>query len=227
VRSTVDASDLVPGDLIFMDAGARVPADARLVDASNLAVMEAALTGESVPASKEAGLALPADAVLADRHNMVYAGTMLTAGQCTAVVTATGDHNEIGRINRMVATVEAGKTPLLVQIEQFGRWLAVSVLVVAVVTLLLAYFARHHSIGGSFNIGVAVAVAIIPEGLPSIVTIILALGVQAMSRKKAIIRQMPAVETLGSVSVVCSDKTGAWNCGLSRLCVAAPAAHGP
>jgi P-type E1-E2 ATPase len=124
-------------------------------------------------------------------------------------VTATGDYNEIGRINRMVATVEAGKTPLLVQIEQFGRWLSVSVIIIGIVTLLLAHFARHHAIGESFKIAVAVAVAIIPEGLPSVVTIILAFGVQAMSRKHAIIRQMPAVETLGSVSIVCSDKTGA------------------
>jgi magnesium-transporting ATPase (P-type) len=197
LRAAVSASDLVPGDIIFLEAGDRVPADARLIIATNLAVMEAALTGESVAAPKDAATVLPNDATLADRHNMVFAGCLVTTGQCSAVITGTGDYCEIGKINKLVANVQAGKTPLLVQIEHFGRWLSVSVIVVAVITLLVAHFAREIPVGESFKIAVAVAVAIIPEGLPSVLTIILAFGVKAMAEKHAIIRQMPAVETLG------------------------------
>jgi magnesium-transporting ATPase (P-type) len=166
----VDAASLVPGDVVYFEAGDRIPADARLLVATNVGVMEAALTGESVPCAKDARLALPADAGLADRHNIVYAGTMVATGAGSAVIVGTGDHCELGKISRMVATVESGKTPLLVQIEQFGRWLSVAVLGVAVVTLLVAHFARGDGVGESFKIAVAVAVAVIPEGLPSVVT---------------------------------------------------------
>ncbi len=143
----MSAEELVPGDVVFLEAGSRVPADGRVLDASNFAVMEAALTGESAAAVKEAALVLQSDVTLADRHNMVYAGSMATTGQCTVAVTATGDHNEIGKINRLVQTVKAGKTPLLVQIEQFGKWLSGCVLGVAVLTLLLAALARSHPLG--------------------------------------------------------------------------------
>lgn len=149
---------MVPGDIIYLDAGARVPADARLLPgASNVACTEAALTGESVPCAKEPGLVLPLDAGLADRHNMLYASCLVTSGAGTAVVTATGDANEIGRINKMMMDTQGAATPLIVQLDRFGRWLSLAVLVVALITFLVAYFGRDVALGASFQIAVAIA----------------------------------------------------------------------
>lgn len=157
---------MVPGDIIYLDAGARVPADARLLPGStNVACTEAALTGESVPCAKDASLVLPADAILADRHNMLYASCLVTSGAGSALVTATGDANEIGRINKMMMETEGAATPLLVQLDRFGKWLSVAVLAVAVITFLVAYLARDNALGASFQIAVAVAGESMPWAL--------------------------------------------------------------
>lgn len=208
-RKSIGAALLVPGDIVLLQSGDRVPADVRIVAATNLQVQEAMLTGESLPVTKRVGAVAP-DAALGDRKNMAFSATLVMSGTATAVVVETGDFAEVGRISALVASVDnkAMKTNLLVQLEVFGRWISIVVLIIAVVQLLVAHLARGVDIGGSFQNSVAVAVAIIPEGLPAVVTITLALGVSAMARKKAIIRQLPAVETLGSVTVICSDKTG-------------------
>ncbi|RYY38050.1 HAD family hydrolase [archaeon] len=206
-RVTIDASLLVPGDIIFIASGDRLPADVRMLTSFSLQALEAMLTGESVPVNKDTDVC-EADAGLAERHCIAFSGTMVVYGQGTGVVVATGDNAEIGKIASMVGGVRAGRTPLLHQLDRFGATLSVLTIIVAIITLLIAHFARKHEVGESFEIAVGVAVAIIPEGLPSVVTITLALGVQHMAKKKAIVRQLPAVETLGAVTVICTDKTG-------------------
>jgi magnesium-transporting ATPase (P-type) len=209
-KVSVPADEVVPGDVIFILSGDRVPADLRLVGSTNLQVQEAILTGESLPVSKAA---LPPggvreDAPLGDRLNMCFSGTMAVYGAGTGVAVATGDAAELGRINALVSSVDAKSTPLLDQLEVFGRWIALITVLLAVVTFLISFLARGNVASAAFSEAVSVAVAIIPEGLPAVTTITLALGVRHMAAQNAIIRQLPAVETLGSVSVICTDKTG-------------------
>jgi magnesium-transporting ATPase (P-type) len=203
----IDAAGLVPGDIVLLASGDSLPADVRLLQARNLRVDEAALTGESVPVDK--GVApVAADAAIGDRCCMGYAGTLVTQGQARAVVVATGAATEIGRIGRMLATVEAGTTPLLRKMEGFGRTLTFVILGLAGLMFAFGVGVRGMGAGEVFMAAVGLAVAAIPEGLPAIMTIALAIGVQRMAQRHAVIRRLPAVETLGSVTVVCSDKTG-------------------
>jgi magnesium-transporting ATPase (P-type) len=206
-RRRVPAEDLVPGDVVLLDGGDRVPADVRLVFARNARVDEAALTGESVPVGKAVD-AVAVDAALGDRRSMVFSGTLITAGQLRGVVVATGEKTEIGRIGAMVSGVRRITTPLLEKIDRFGKQLSAAILALAAVLFAVGRVLRGYSLEELFLIVVSFAVAAIPEGLPAIMTITLALGVQRMARRNAIIRRLPAVETLGSVTVICSDKTG-------------------
>ena len=206
-RSVIPAADIVPGDLILLQSGDKVPADLRLVRSKSLQIQEAALTGESVPVEK-ATFPVAHDAPLGDRSCMAYSGTLVTYGRGTGVAVATGDSTEIGRISDLLRRVQPLTTPLLRQMATFGHWLTAAILVVAVCTFGFGILIRDYSASDMFMAAVGLAVAAIPEGLPAIMTITLAIGVQRMARRNAIIRRLPAVETLGSVSVICSDKTG-------------------
>jgi magnesium-transporting ATPase (P-type) len=206
-RKLVDAAELVPGDIIFLQSGDRVPADVRLCNITKLQILEAVLTGESLPISKHTRPVLPLSP-LGDRKCLGFAATLVMSGQGLGIVVETGDFAEVGKINALVSGVESGKTNLTVQLEIFGRWISFIVAFIAVSTLLVAVLGRGFPVGNAFTAAVAVAVAIIPEGLPAVVTIVLAIGTQSMARQHAIIKSLPAVETLGSVMVICSDKTG-------------------
>jgi magnesium-transporting ATPase (P-type) len=203
----IDAADLVPGDVVMLASGDSLPADVRLLQARNLRVDESALTGESVPVAKDS-VAVDASAGVADRRCMGYAGTLVTQGQARAVVVATGTHTEIGRIGRMLESVSQDTTPLLRKMAEFGRRLTVVVLAAATLLFVFGTLVRDLAAGEMFMAAVGLAVAAIPEGLPAILTITLAIGVQRMASRHAVIRRMPAVETLGAVTVICSDKTG-------------------
>jgi magnesium-transporting ATPase (P-type) len=203
----IGADDLVPGDVVRLRAGDRVPADVRLFEAANLRVEESALTGESVPAEKGTG-SVPEEAGVGDRHGMVHSGTMVAAGQAMGVVTATGPLTEIGRINRMIADVQTLATPLTRQMNRFGKILSVVIVVLAALLFAVGRLLHDFTTEELFLAAIGFAVAAIPEGLPAILTITLALGVQRMARRNAITRRLNAVETLGSVTVICSDKTG-------------------
>jgi Ca2+-transporting ATPase len=200
------AAELVPGDILLLQAGDKVPADARLIRSRELQVDESALTGESVPVQKNPE-PVGEDTPLADRLNMVYSSTLVTHGVATAMVTATGDRSEIGRISRLLATTEALATPLTRKIAHFSRVLLWVILGLAALTFLVG-IVRGQSWIDMFMAAIALAVGAIPEGLPAAVTITLAIGVSRMARRHAIIRKLPAVETLGSTTVICSDKTG-------------------
>ena len=206
-RLDIDAAELVPGDRVLLASGDRVPADLRLVEVRELRVDEAALTGESLPVDKDT-LAVAADAPLGDRSGMAYSGTLVVYGQATGIVVATGSRTELGQINRMLEGIGTLSTPLLRQIDRFGRYLALTILVLAAATFVLGVLWRGHAPAEMFIMVVALAASAIPEGLPAIMTVTLALGVQRMARRHAIVRRLPAVETLGSVTVICSDKTG-------------------
>ena len=206
-RQEIDAAELVPGDIVLLASGDRVPADLRLLQVKDLRVDESALTGESLPAEKDAAAAAP-EAALADRHGMAYAGTLVSYGQARGVVVATGRGTEIGRINALLDDVAAGSSPLLRQIDRFGRVLAAVILALCAATFAFGVLLRGHAAGDMFLMVVALAASAIPEGLPAIMTITLALGVQRMARRQAIVRRLPAVEALGAVTVICSDKTG-------------------
>ena len=206
-RQTVDAEELVPGDIVLLQAGDRVPADLRLVEARNLRIDEAVLTGESVAVDK--GLdPVEEDAELGDRTPLAFSGTLVAFGRGLGVVAETGERTEIGRVSTMLSQVESTTTPLLRQVAQFGHWLSIAIVAVAAATFLFGYLVRDYAAMDMFLAAVSLAVAAIPEGLPAIMTITLAIGVQRMARRNAIIRRLPAVETLGSVTVICSDKTG-------------------
>ena len=206
-RREVSAEALVSGDIVVLVSGDKVPADLRLVDVKTLRVDEAALTGESVPVEKSAAAVAP-DAPIGDRTSMAYSGTLVTYGQARGVVVATGARTEIGRISGMLSEVEALETPLTRKMGVFAKWLSFAILAASAAFFAFGYFLRGYSADEMFLAVVGLAVAAIPEGLPAIMTITLAVGVQRMARRKAIIRRLPAVETLGSVTVICSDKTG-------------------
>lgn len=206
-RHQIDAAGLVPGDVVLLEPGDKVPADLRLLAVKNLRVVEAALTGESVPVEKTVA-AVPEGALLADRANMAYSGTLVGYGQATGLVVATGAHTEIGRIGALVGEVQSLATPLTRRLDQFARQITGFILVVALLTMLYGHFVAHMPLFDLFLAVVGLAVAAIPEGMPAVVTIVLAIGTRTMARKRAIVRRLPAVETLGSVSVICTDKTG-------------------
>ncbi|PTE19544.1 carbonate dehydratase, partial [Cereibacter changlensis JA139] len=206
-RVSVDGADLVPGDIVLLEAGDKAPADLRLLEARGLAAQEAILTGESVPVEKNPA-PVAADAALGDRRSMLWSGTLVTQGTARGLVVATGAATEIGRIGGLLAGVEQLTTPLVAQIDHFARWLSFLILLVAGLLLAWGYHVGHMPFAELFMAVVGVAVAAIPEGLPAVMTITLAIGVQAMARRNAIIRRLPAIEAIGSVSVICTDKTG-------------------
>ncbi|WP_435736158.1 HAD-IC family P-type ATPase [Cellulosimicrobium sp. PMB13] len=205
--TTIDADDVVPGDVVRVRSGDKVPADVRLLQATNLRVEESALTGESVASSKKVA-AVDADAGVGDRTSMLFSGTIVAAGQGLGVVTATGQATEIGRIQTMISEVRNLETPLTRQLDKFGKVLAVLILAMAVVMVIIGRVVHDFSVPELVSASIGFAVAAVPEGLPALVTITLALGVQQMARRRAITRKLPAVETLGSVTTICSDKTG-------------------
>ncbi|GAB4345429.1 MAG: cation-transporting P-type ATPase [Gammaproteobacteria bacterium] len=203
----IDAAELVPGDVVFIQSGDKVPADLRLFQTRDLHIDEAMLTGESVPVEKGTAPSRE-DAPLGDRSGMAYSGTLVTFGQGVGIVVETGDNTEIGRISTLLGEVETITTPLLRQMNTFARWLTLAILAIAALTFIFGVLVRDYSATEMFLAGVGLAVAAIPEGLPAIMTITLAIGVQRMAQRNAIIRRLPAVETLGAVTTICSDKTG-------------------
>lgn len=203
----IPTRDLVPGDVILLRAGDRVPADARIVESVNLQIEEAALTGESVPVEKQSATLPEGESAIGDRGNMAYAGTAATYGRGRAVVVATGMDTEFGKIARMLQTIETGETPLQKNLDKMGRTLAKAAFALVIVIVVLGLF-RGQSFIEMLIFGVALAVAVVPEALPAVVTISLAIGVQRMVKRHALMRRLPAVETLGSTTVICSDKTG-------------------
>jgi len=205
-KTRLPANEIVPGDVVLLQAGDKVPADLRLVQSRELQIDESALTGESVPARKNPAV-LPKDTNLGDRANMAYASTLVTFGTATGVAVATGDGTEIGRISELIASTEVLDTPLIQKIKQFSHWLLIVILLLAAATFLID-LSRGKDWLFTFKVAVALAIGAIPEGLPAAMTIILAIGVSRMAGRNAIIRRLPAVETLGSVTVICSDKTG-------------------
>ncbi len=206
-RVVVEAETLVPGDIVLLQSGDKVPADLRLLHMKNLRIEEAALTGESTAVEKNPA-AVDAQAVLGDRYCMAYSSTLVVYGQGAGVVVATADDTEIGRISAMLQEVQTLTTPLLRQMETFGRWLTVAIMALAALTFLFGWLVHGFGIGDMFLAAVSMAVAAIPEGLPAVMTITLALGVQRMAKRNAIVRRLPAVESLGSVTTICTDKTG-------------------
>ena len=207
VRVTVPGADLVPGDIVLLEAGDKVPADLRVIEARGLAAQEAILTGESVPVDKDPQPVV-ADVPLGDRRSMLWSGTLVTQGTARGLVVATGAGTEIGRIGGLLAGVEQLTTPLVAQMDHFARWLSLLILLVAALILAWGYFVVHQPFSDLFMAVIGVAVAAIPEGLPAVMTITLAIGVQAMAGRNAIVRRLPAIEAIGSVSVICTDKTG-------------------
>ncbi len=228
VRLVIPSSELVPGDLVILEAGNYVPADLRLVESVNLRIEEAALTGESVPVEKIAHVFLGEDIPLGDRHNTAFMGTLITYGRGSGIVVATGMHTQMGLIAEMLQTLEAEPTPLQERLDQLGRQLGYGALAICALVFLVALFnqtklsmitapdggllvyLQHFSgeLTEFFMIAVSLAIAAVPEGLPAVVTITLALGMREMIKRHALIRRLAAVETLGSASVICSDKTG-------------------
>src|SRR5271154_3014127 len=203
----IPAEELVPGDVVLLESGDRIPADLRLVDVKNLRTEEAALTGESVPIDKTTG-AVAEKATVGDREGMGFSGTLVSSGRGTGVVVATGSETELGRINQLMAGVSALDTPLLRQIKKFGYAITAVIAVVSAIVFAYGRWVRGMDFIAIFQAVVSIAVSVIPEGLPALITVTLAIGVQRMAQRNAIIRRLPAVETLGSVSRICSDKTG-------------------
>ena len=206
-ESIIDASQLVPGDIIKLEAGDFVPADAKLIHSAGLKSEESALTGESVPSEKDYLAEVKEGAPLGDRQNMVYSGCSITYGTATAVVTATGMDTEMGKIAGLLDNEEDTQTPLQQKLAQLGKYLGIMALAACAVIFVVGLVSGTPVLE-IFMTAVSLAVSAIPEGLPAIVTIVLSIGVQRMVRKNALIRKLPAVETLGSASVICSDKTG-------------------
>lgn len=203
----ISATELVPGDVILLEAGNVIPADCRLVESTNLRIEEAALTGESVPVEKDSSFVAESDLPLGDRVNMAYLGTIVTYGRSTAVVVDTGMNTELGNIATLIQTTTGDLTPLQKRINQLSKGLAVAAVALVALVFLIGIF-RGESFELMLLTGISMAVAAVPEGLPAVVTIALALGAQRMLKRRSLIRKLPAVETLGSVTVICSDKTG-------------------
>ena len=206
-RVTVDAETVVPGDVVCVEAGDRIPADLRLIKSSSLRIQEAILTGESIAVEKSVGIS-QADAQLGDRTGCAFSGTIVTAGQAEGLVVATGVNTEIGRISGMLSSVDRLQTPLLRQMNAFAKWLTILILLIGAALLSFGVFIRNADFSETFMSVVGLSVAAIPEGLPAVLTITMAIGVRAMAGKNAIVRRLPAIETLGAVSVICTDKTG-------------------
>ena len=206
-RKSLPSAELVPGDIIFLDAGNMIPADARLLDCTGLKVDESSLTGESTAIEKISEQTFPENTPLGDRINMLYSSSIVTAGHGCAVVTATGMNTEVGKIASMILTTEQIETPLQKRLAEAGKVLAIMVLGICAALFFIGIFQGIPMIT-MFMTAVSLAVASIPESLPSVVTIMLSLGVQRMVKQNAIIRKLPAVETLGSATYICSDKTG-------------------
>lgn len=204
---TINAVELVPGDIVLLKSGDKVPADIRLVQSKDFRVEESPLTGESSPVEKSIE-PVEESAIIGDQLSMAFSGTVVIYGKATGVVVSTGEVTEIGRINQMISSIEDITTPLLQQIEKFGKWLSAFILLVATVFFAFGYYFRDYSLSDLFLASIGLIVASIPEGLPAIMTITLAIGVQRMAKRNAIIRRLPSVETLGAVNVICSDKTG-------------------
>jgi len=206
-RQTIPAQEVVPGDLILLESGNYVPADVRLVESVNLQIDEASLTGESIPVRKRAEVVLDGEIPLGDRSNSAYMGTLLTYGRGRGVVFATGMHTQIGLIAEMIQSYEEEPTPLQVKLNQLGRWLGVICLSVCGVVFLVGLLRGVRWLE-MFLVAVSLAIAAVPEGLAAVVTIVLALGMQRMIKRHALLRKLPAVETLGSATIICADKTG-------------------
>ncbi|MCM3281315.1 cation-transporting P-type ATPase [Exiguobacterium sp. MER 193] len=206
-QSEIDSSDLVVGDVLVLAAGDKVPADARVVQAEKFKVEESALTGEATTVEKKSDV-VKEEAVLADRKNMVYSGTSVATGSAKAIVTAIGEGTELGQINASISEVQTVKTPLIRQTTKFGQTVSIAILIISVVIYAFGYFLRDYEPVELMLTTIGLAVAAIPEGLPAVISIILALGVRNMAEQKAIVRSLPSVETLGAVSVICTDKTG-------------------
>jgi P-type Ca2+ transporter type 2C len=206
-KQKIRAEKLVPGDIVELKSGDKIPADLRIIESRDFRVEEAPLTGESEAVEKTVD-PVEENVVLGDRLSMAYSGTVVIYGKGTGVVTGTGATTEIGKINQMISDVEEMTTPLLQQIEKFGKWLSVVILGVTAAFFAFGWFFRDYPIDELFLIAIGLVVASIPEGLPAIMTITLAIGVQRMAARNAIIRRLPSVETLGAVNVICSDKTG-------------------
>lgn len=205
----VASLELVPGDIVRLEAGSIVPADCRVLEASALKTQEAALTGESEPVEKSSDVVLGDDTLpIGDRRNLLYSGTFVTSGRGLAVVTTTGMQTEIGRIAKMIQGAKDEKTPLQHRLDRLGKVLAAIAVVVAIGVAAVGMLVEGKDLGTVLILAISIAVAIVPEGLPAVLTVTLALGAQRMLRRKALIRRLPAVETLGSVTVICSDKTG-------------------
>jgi magnesium-transporting ATPase (P-type) len=206
-RRTIEGDRLVPGDIVLLEAGDKVPADLRLLQTHGLQAQEAILTGESLPVEK--GIEpVAGNAALGDRSGMAFSGTLVASGQGRGLVVATGAATEIGRISGLLSGVETLTTPLVVQMDAFARWLTFLILLVAALLLVFGYFVAHHPFEEMFMMVVGLTVAAIPEGLPAVLTITLAIGVRTIAQRNAIVRRLPTIETLGSVSVICTDKTG-------------------
>lgn len=203
----IPATQLVAGDVILLESGDMVPADARLITSNSLKVQESALTGESEPCGKDANSVFKPDCQPADRKNMIFSSTTVLAGNCKAIVTETGMNTQVGRIAHLLADEESPQTPLQIRLGKIGKALGIGALAICAVVFVLGII-RRSGILPSFMLSVSLAVAAIPEGLPAIVTIVLSMGVQRMAKSNAIIRHLPAVETLGATTVICSDKTG-------------------
>ena len=206
-RTRIPGEDLVPGDIVLIEAGDKIAADLRLITAYGLTLQEAILTGESVPVEKHTDQ-VSAQAPIGDRTGMAFSGTLVASGQGKGIVVATGAQTEIGHISHLLSKVEMLTTPLVNQMTVFAKWLSIFILLVAFLLITYGYFVGHHTFSEMFMAVVGLSVAAIPEGLPAVLTITLAVGVQAMARRHVIVRRLPALETLGSVSVICTDKTG-------------------
>ncbi|MDP3607774.1 MAG: HAD-IC family P-type ATPase [Methylophilus sp.] len=203
----INANQLVPGDIVILEPGDKVPADLRLISVKSFYVMEAALTGESLPVEKSV-ISVPKEANLGDRTCMVYSGTLVSMGHAHGVVVATGQSTEVGKIGHLVSEVQTLATPLTRRLDWFAKQITTVILCIGLITFAYGYWVMHMPILDLFLAIVGLSVAAIPEGLPAVVTIVLAIGTRIMAKNKAIIRRLPAIETLGSVTVICSDKTG-------------------
>ncbi len=210
----IPSTDIVPGDVVLLEAGDVVPADMRLAKTASLKVEESALTGESVPVEKDSDILKADDVALGDRVNMAYANTNVTYGRAEGIVVGTGMKTEVGKIATMLNNADETATPLKENLNQLGKTLTIMILAICVIVFVVGMFTKQGSeptnklIIDMFLVAVSLAVAAIPEGLPAIVTIILALGTQTMAKHRAIVRKLPAVETLGATDIICSDKTG-------------------